>query len=52
MDNENEGVPSTAIKEIILLKDINHKNIVKLYNIIHWNKRLFLVLEIADMDLK
>ena len=52
MDDENEGVPSTALKEIVLLKDINHRNIVRLYNIIHWNKRLFLVLEIADMDLK
>ena len=52
IDNENEGIPSTALKEIVLLKDINHKNIVKLHNITHWNKRLFLVLEIADMDLK
>lgn len=27
--SEDEGVPSTAIREIALLKDIDHPNIVK-----------------------
>ncbi len=27
--SESEGVPSTAIREIALLKELNHKNIVR-----------------------
>lgn len=29
LDSEDEGVPSTAIREIALLKEMNHKNIVR-----------------------
>lgn len=29
LENEDEGVPSTAIREISLLKELNHANIVR-----------------------
>jgi serine/threonine protein kinase len=29
LDSEDEGIPSTAIKEISLLKGLNHPNIVR-----------------------
>jgi hypothetical protein len=29
LENEEDGVPSTAIREIALLKEIKHPNIVK-----------------------
>lgn len=29
LDNEEEGVPCTAIREISLLKELKHQNIVK-----------------------
>jgi serine/threonine protein kinase len=29
LDSEDEGVPSTSIREIALLKELNHPNIVK-----------------------
>lgn len=32
MDAEDEGVPSTAIREIALLKDLKHPNIVEYKN--------------------
>lgn len=38
MNNVDEGIPSTTIREICLLKDLEHENIVKLFNIIHWNR--------------
>lgn len=28
LENEDEGVPSTAIREITILKELNHPNIV------------------------
>lgn len=51
MNDENQGVPATTIREISILKELDHKNIVKLHNIIHWNKNLYLLFELADMDL-
>ena len=36
---EEEGIPSTAIREISLLKELNHINIVKLYEVLHSPKK-------------
>ena len=52
LEAEDEGIPSTAIREISLLKELKHPNIVKLYNVIHSDKKLTLVFEFADQDLK
>ncbi len=29
LDNDDEGVPSTAMREISILKGLNHPNIIK-----------------------
>ncbi|KAJ3292299.1 Pkinase-domain-containing protein [Rhizoclosmatium globosum] len=52
LENEDEGVPCTAIREISLLKELKHPNIVKLYDVIHTEKKLTLVFEFLDSDLK
>ena len=52
LDADSEGVPSTAIREIALLRELNHPNIVRLLNVIHSNTRLYLVFEYLDQDLK
>lgn len=52
LEAEDEGIPSTAIREISLLKELKHPNIVKLYNVVHADKKLTLVFEYADQDLK
>lgn len=45
LESEEEGIPSTAIREISILKELNHPNIVKLKEVIHSNKKLLLVFE-------
>ncbi|KAM7267858.1 hypothetical protein ACFE04_010024 [Oxalis oulophora] len=52
LEQEDEGVPSTAIREISLLKEMNHGNIVRLQDVVHSEKRLYLVFEYLDLDLK
>ncbi|PWA69528.1 hypothetical protein CTI12_AA295090 [Artemisia annua] len=48
----NEGVPSTAIREISVLKEMQHENIVRLLNVVLTEERLYLIFEYLDMDLK
>ncbi|TVY56330.1 Cyclin-dependent kinase 1 [Lachnellula cervina] len=53
LEAEDEGVPSTAIREISLLKEMNDPNIVRLFNIVHADgHKLYLVFEFLDLDLK
>ncbi|KAL2093548.1 hypothetical protein ACEWY4_010860 [Coilia grayii] len=47
-----EGAPCTAIREVSLLKDLKHANIVTLHDIVHTEKSLTLVFEYLDKDLK
>ena len=39
LESEEEGVPSTAIREISLLKELQHPNIVKLMEVIMQENR-------------
>ncbi|KAJ8515453.1 hypothetical protein ONZ45_g4970 [Pleurotus djamor] len=52
LEAEDEGVPSTAIREISLLKELRDVNIVKLLDIVHADQKLYLVFEFLDVDLK
>lgn len=45
-------MPSTAIREISLLRELNHPNIVSLTDVIIKNKKLSLIFEYLDKDLK
>jgi serine/threonine protein kinase len=50
--DEDEGVPSTAIREISLLKELSHPNVVTLRDVVYSESRLYLVFEYLDQDLK
>lgn len=53
LEAEDEGVPSTAIREISLLKEMRDSTIVRLLNIVHAEgHKLYLVFEFLDLDLK
>lgn len=47
-----EGAPCTAIREVSLLKDLKHANIVSLHDIIHTSRSLTLIFEYVEQDLK
>ena len=45
-------VPSTAIREISLLKELQHPNIVSLKDVLMQEAKLYLIFEFLTMDLK
>ncbi|KAI7882830.1 serine/threonine-protein kinase pef1 [Lichtheimia hyalospora FSU 10163] len=47
-----EGAPSTAIREISLMKELKHPNILRLLDVIHTEGKLILIFEYMDQDLK
>mmetsp|Transcript_16161 Transcript_16161/g.26379 ORF Transcript_16161/g.26379 Transcript_16161/m.26379 type:complete len:301 (+) Transcript_16161:224-1126(+) len=58
LEVEDEGVPSTALREISLLKELHHANIVPLKDVQHYHPQrsgstpqLYLVFEWLDQDL-
>lgn len=52
MDKEKEGFPITALREIMILKRLKHKNIIDLIEIVVNSKRgAFLVFDYMDHDL-
>ncbi|KAI1724171.1 protein kinase domain-containing protein [Ditylenchus destructor] len=53
LNQGNDGVPSTCIREICLLKELKHPNIVQLRDVIlNKGDRLYMVFEYIDQDLK
>ena len=41
LETESEGVPSTAIREISLLKEHDHPNVVRLLDVIYADQKLY-----------
>ena len=52
LEHADEGIPSTAIREIALLQELRHENIVWLKDIVHGDNKLWLIFEYEQMDLK
>lgn len=47
-----EGVPISSLREISLLKELSHVNIVKLMDVVHLQNNIVLVFEYVETDLK
>ncbi|KCV72401.1 CMGC/CDK/CDC2 protein kinase [Fonticula alba] len=52
LDNEDEGVPSTAIREISVLRELQHKSIIGLKDVIQHESKVYLVFEYMERDLR
>lgn len=50
--HEHEGVPSSVIREISLLKEMNHDNIVTLLEVLTSDNNVSLIFELLDRDLE
>ena len=55
IEHSDEGVPSTALREISLLREIDHPGIVKLLDVLQGGvngNKLYLVFELFNTDIK
>ena len=52
IENKEEGIPITALREMCILKHIRHENIVELYEIIQDIDKIYLIFEYVEQDLK
>lgn len=52
LDHEDEGIPSTAVREISILKQLQHPNIVCLKEVSSGENKLQLIFQYIDCDLK
>lgn len=53
LEKERDGIPSTALREIALLKGLSHRNIVKIKDVLCKDyRKLSFVLEFVNQDLK
>ncbi len=51
-ESENEAIPATTIREIIILKNLKHSTIIDLMEVIHNDDKMYLVFEFIETDLK
>lgn len=49
--NEKEGMPSTALREISILRNSSHKNIIELLQVVHREDMLVIVFEYMEFEL-
>ena len=52
LDHEDEGIPPTTVREISILKELNHPNVVRLNEVVNSQGKITLVFEYLDKDLK
>lgn len=49
---EEDGIPVEILREIIILRNISHPNVIKLHDVIYTTEKMYLIFEYMDHDLK
>lgn len=52
IERNDEGIPQTALREISVLQELRHPNIVQLFDVIHSEGSVYLIFEFVESDLK
>jgi serine/threonine protein kinase len=52
IDLKSEGIPSTALREISILRELKHNNIVELKDVVCSDNKLYLIFEYLEIDLR
>jgi serine/threonine protein kinase len=52
IENKDEGIPITALREMCILKHLKHENVVELIEIIQDIDKIILIFEFVEQDLK
>ena len=52
LEGEDDGVPATALREIAILRELKHWNVIHLQHVFHTDRSLYLAFEYCDSDLK
>lgn len=52
LDHSEEGIPQTALREVSILQEVHHTNIVNLLDVICGEGKLYLIFEFVDSDLR
>ena len=54
MNNDEDGIPSTALREISILKELKHRNIIELKDVVYkpYDRNLCLIFEYIECDLR
>ncbi|CDH48983.1 cell division control protein 2 homolog [Lichtheimia corymbifera JMRC:FSU:9682] len=47
-----EGVPVTVLRELAILKELNHRNVLRLQDLIYHGAYVYAVTDLLDMDLR
>lgn len=52
IDVDSDGMPPTTLREIAVLRQLRHDNIVELNDVVQSDGRIYLIFEFVDKDLK
>ncbi|KAJ1624725.1 kinase-like domain-containing protein [Pavlovales sp. CCMP2436] len=52
LDMDDDGIPPTALREVSLLMELNHENVIRLLDVVQVPNSLYLVFDFIDTDLK
>ena len=51
IDNRNDGIPSTTIREIAILMELEHQNIVMLEDTVMHDNDIYFIQEFCNIDM-